>query len=395
MLATQRPLATLAQRARTKGLLFRAAALLAGACVAVGMAELVVRLKFRYNTPDTVREASLQYAPSVFSRHRLIPNTTARPAEAWGARDEAPARTIFYRINSSGYRGREVTIPKPAGVIRIVAIGGSSVFDTHASEGEDWPSRVEQLLRTRSLKVEVVNAGIPGHAVVDGLGRFYSQLWTFEPDYVLVYGEWNDIKYWRYIAATSPLIDLIKPLEPSADPFTHYRGTVDRWLSYSQLYVKLRNAYFMRLFDIGPEGARQAGGFSDEFSSLGPQQFELALKLLVRAVRAVGAVPVLITEATLIAESNTEAEKATIAYDYAKLSHLGLQRAFATARERVLDVGRMEGVQVLDAAGVLSGRPHLFTDQIHTTAAGSRQLAELVASFMSRELAETAAQPQD
>ena len=44
-----------------------------GFAVALAVAEIGARVLFRYNTPHTVRENSLQYEPSVFARHVLRP----------------------------------------------------------------------------------------------------------------------------------------------------------------------------------------------------------------------------------------------------------------------------------------------------------------------------------
>jgi hypothetical protein len=90
------------------------------------------------------------------------------------------------------------------------------VFDGNAkdpseNETRDWPHLIERFLRDEGYKVEVINAGIPGHASFDALGRLYSQLWIYQPDYVLLYNIWNDIKYFRSLGPENPLISLYKP----------------------------------------------------------------------------------------------------------------------------------------------------------------------------------------
>ena len=54
------------------------------------------------------------------------------------------------RINSLGFRGRELDIDKkkPKNTIRIWAIGGSTTFDIFArNNDETWPSLLEQYLQ--------------------------------------------------------------------------------------------------------------------------------------------------------------------------------------------------------------------------------------------------------
>src|SRR5262249_24082043 len=150
-----------------------------------------------------------------------------------------------FHINNIGYRGPTFTVRKPKGVIRIVTIGGSSVFDQNIKDsstydGRDWPHLVEHFLKNEGYNnIEAINAGIPGQTTFDSLGRLYSQLWIYEPDYVLLYCAWNDIKYFVDLTPEKPLISLIKPKEDfGTKPFIEYQGFWDRFLSYSQLYVK-------------------------------------------------------------------------------------------------------------------------------------------------------------
>src|SRR5437773_5824116 len=174
--------------------------------VPLSAAELFVRIVYRYNSPDSVKRNSLQYVATVFSRHMPKPNQTIEVDEAWGVEpNELPTHRV-YRINSLGYRGRPFPARKETGERRIVVLGGSSVFDPAATEGRDWPHLVEEKLRKKGLQgVEVLNAGVPGHATPDMVGRLYSQIWTLEPDYVLVYEAWNDIKYFTDVTNQQPL----------------------------------------------------------------------------------------------------------------------------------------------------------------------------------------------
>ena len=118
-------------------------------------------------TPDELRQRSLRYLPAVFARH--VFERRKIEAVGWGG-----AR---WPINSKGYRGRDFTVAKPAGKIRIMFYGGSAVFDSFATDDQDWPHRIEKLLHDQGLtQVEVINAGIPGHASFDAVGRLFSEL---------------------------------------------------------------------------------------------------------------------------------------------------------------------------------------------------------------------------
>ena len=141
----------------------------------------------------------------------------------------------------------------------------------------------------------MINAGSPGHDSADSLGRFYAEMWMFEPDYVLVYHCWNDIKYFPRLTRERGLLRLRRPQVAQggqygalvANPFIYDFGPVDRWLGHSQLYARVRDRYLQRkLGAVGTEGVvDEAARLGDDFSLLGPKQLELNLRLLVTAAQ--------------------------------------------------------------------------------------------------------------
>jgi lysophospholipase L1-like esterase len=362
----------------------------AGLCIA----EVAVRLLLPYNTPDTVRRHSLQYIASVFARHRLEPDQSVHTAGAWGRVPQPGGGEPDIVINERGYRGAPIAIPKPAGVVRIVVLGGSSVFDIYASEGHDWPRLLEDdLRRSGHPEVEVINGGVPGHTAADSLGRLYAQMWMYEPDYVLVYDVWNDLKYMSVLDNGHPLIEDVAPFDATADPFQNYRGWLDRLLAHSQVYVKLRNQVFMWRLRPGVEGASRTGPRARGDLVSGLSQYRLILSLLVDAARDIGATPVLVTEATLVDAGNGPEEKSRIHYEYQGMDHEALVRGFQDCYRVIHEVGFAKHADVLDLTATLNGRPDLFADQVHTTAAGSQAIASAVARFLQKGMASAPPRP--
>ncbi len=317
-------------KAPTRRRLFAAAAALLLLAVTFALTEVLVRALLPYNTPDTVRAGSLQYLPSIFARHRLRPNQHVAIDSAWGRKPQAQRTERVYTISASGYRGQAVVVPKPPGVTRVVVVGGSSVFDQYATEGEDWPALVEIALHEKGYRqAEVLNAGVPGQASFDSLGRLYSEIWMFEPDYVLLYNAWNDLKYIDRIGPRAPLISLFAPWDATSDPFQNYRNALDRWLAVSQVYVKLRNRYYLDELPPGAEGRitpRPDPPAGDR--RLGLRQYRLNVELFVDAARNIGAIPILLTQATLVAPDNDEESRQRISYQYQSLDHADLVAAF-------------------------------------------------------------------
>ncbi len=362
--------------------------------VAYVVAEILIRSTVPYETPDTLRRKSLEYEATLFSVH-AFPQMAQEKGAAWGWHWEAA-------INPRGYRGREFAVPKPEGVLRIVVLGGSGAFDIFAPKGRDWPHLVEERLRDRGYSnVEVINGGTPGHATFDVLGRLYSEIWMFEPDIVLVYNAWNDIKYFGWLNPDKSLLRGVRPVANAegfqgmraGNPFIYYTGPLDELFSNSQLYVRLRWRYWSwRLGPAGLEGLRRPGGkrpspalrnsYPHSYSDWGPRQYELNLRLITDAVKDLGATPILLTQARLVSASNSEEYRRRIRYDLVNLSPDGLVRAFADCDRATMNVARAEGVDVLDLSALFSGRGELFVDHIHTSVLGSEAIAEAVAEFL-------------
>ena len=99
-------------------------------------------------------------------------------------------------VNSRGYRGPEIAVPKPAEVYRIVALGGSTTFGLFL---ENWrlayPHRLQRHLRRAHgySHVEVVNAGAPQYTTWESAVNMLLRVPELEPDMVIIYHGINDV----------------------------------------------------------------------------------------------------------------------------------------------------------------------------------------------------------
>lgn len=361
----------------------------------LGTGELLVRMLLPYNTPETIRRNSLQYVPSLFSRHRLKPlgETVEEDSDKGLGKKSADLESgQRFFINDIGYRGPHFVPRKPQGVVRIIVVGGSTVFDANAkdhgpTDAGDWPHLIERLLKRQGFTaVEVINAGVPGHATFDSLGRLYSQLWIYEPDYVVLYNAWNDIKYFSGLTPERPLISLYEPLSPGSNPFTDYQSPLDRFLANSQLYVKLRNLYYSRIFRVGDEGAMPSGQLLDIYGSWGVQQYRLNVELFVTACQSIGATPILVTEATLVTAANSVEEQRRIPYAYFGLTHSALVRAFEEVYGTLRSIAHKSNVPFVDLTKEVNGKAEFFSDAVHLTSEGSKMVATLLSNSLATSL---------
>lgn len=98
-------------------------------------------------------------------------------------------------INSHGFRGKDFTAAKPAGVVRIVTLGASSTFGYYDRDDETYPSLLEERLNQKEGKAarfEVVNLGIPHLTSAQILALFLKEGLPLAPDVVTFYEGIND-----------------------------------------------------------------------------------------------------------------------------------------------------------------------------------------------------------
>src|SRR5688500_5364973 len=152
--------------------------------VALGVAAAAGDGVVRYRERN--RETVPASMPFIFYRHERLRHALVR--------DEKYYKWV--QVNPSGFRGGPVEVAKSDGVLRVMVVGGSTVFDS-AVDGDDqtWPARLEHHLGCLlpSRKVEVINAGVPGYVMLDNLIRLQSELYEYKPDVLVLYQAHNDL----------------------------------------------------------------------------------------------------------------------------------------------------------------------------------------------------------
>lgn len=122
-------------------------------------------------------------------------------------------RSIEVRTNSLGYRGPEVAMPKPADTYRIVILGDETILAPETPEEDHFILQLAALLHERTrLKIDVVNAGIPGACPLTEFLAFKQKLLAVQPDLVLLHFDWSDVtddrqlrRYTRSDSGRTPL----------------------------------------------------------------------------------------------------------------------------------------------------------------------------------------------
>jgi hypothetical protein len=90
------------------------------------------------------------------------------------------------KISSQGLRNEEVMMPKPRGVYRILAVGDSFTFGWGVPSEQSWPKVLEETLRKKDQKIEVINAGRHGSDLFDEVKICEAYADRFDVDMILV-----------------------------------------------------------------------------------------------------------------------------------------------------------------------------------------------------------------
>ena len=298
--------------------------------------------------------------------------------------------------NSLGQRGPEISVQRPAGVFRIVCLGGSSTYGHGpSSDASTWPGRLQDLLNLAAgpagPRFEVVNAGCQGYSTFESLINLELRLVDLQPDLVLVYHGINDMRCAIY---GTPVRDntnwrAIWPVErPSG---------IDRFLQRSTTYLLLRRldpqwlamrqnlgAYVIRDFD--PSVDRYVK--SEPVPSQGYDNLRRNLASIVAVARYHGARVAFATQGARVEDiawppgTPREGPPPTASYD---VQVAGLARVQTILREvgAELDVTVIEASAGLDAAAAASRAESgaelddIFSNDVHLTDRGADTLARL------------------
>jgi len=98
--------------------------------------------------------------------------------------------------NSFGLRSPEVTLPKPAGVFRILLLGDSFTFGLRVQDDEVFARKLEQRLHDEYglASVEVVNAGVLSYCPLLEYLQYRLHLHVLEPDLVILNFDMSDVQ---------------------------------------------------------------------------------------------------------------------------------------------------------------------------------------------------------
>jgi lysophospholipase L1-like esterase len=117
-------------------------------------------------------------------------------------------RSATVRVNTTGFRNdHEVAREKPRGTVRIIMMGGSTVWGEDSGppspvkidNRETIAAHLQRILNARAkargvpVHVEVLNAGVVGYRLFQSLNYFIQYIARFNPDLVIAMDGHNDL----------------------------------------------------------------------------------------------------------------------------------------------------------------------------------------------------------
>jgi len=343
-----------------------------------------------FKTPTTatlehMRIGRLPEADQLKAEHRFWgnymrhdPYLVYSPIPGWSGR--------YTHFNSLGFRGAEVSARKPAQVLRVAVLGGSTAFGAFVKDERTFPAVLQDLLdahlaegssQESGSRVEVVNAAVPGYVSTQEVIALQLKLLSLAPDLVIVFDGLNDV-----FVLGSPLRGTTRMEEWESQCTMPLSQRIRRSMMASSALLRaaqgVKSAVALRRQQPEPTWELPPGRFDDSVSVyLG----NLKSMLAVLKSRNIAALTI-IQPARLWSISELEMQAAT---------HIPIERV--RAMRAMHDVMKHAAADItgqpdmvsnmldLDDIGAVPGS-FIEDDDIHLTEAGSRAVAARIADFL-------------
>jgi lysophospholipase L1-like esterase len=290
-------------------------------------------------------------------------------------RPNVTTRTIS--INSLGFRGPQITQPKPPETLRIAFVGASTTFCAEVSSDEmAWPHLVKEAIQEKfpDANIDYVNAAVPGYTVKSSLTNFRRHIASLRPDITVIYHATNDLS-WE-----------ARSLAKEQGVYDKHGEKSNSWLAkHSQLWNLVEKNLRIREVKNDALIARERLEFSP--SELG-ENFRKSLTQLVHEAKDVSKLVALATFSIQIRPGQT-AEQQLVAsgsalYYMPFMDPPGLIEAFQHYNQIIAEVATETGAVLIQGDELIPGDDEHFNDSVHFKDAGSQIMARRVSEALLR-----------
>jgi lysophospholipase L1-like esterase len=296
----------------------------------------------------------------------------AHPYTAYCLNEVYRSRDGRNRHNSHGYRGDEITQPKPAGTYRILMLGGSTTYETGIADWRETTTvQMQRLLgeRAGARPVEVINAGCGGWNSWESLIDLQFRGLALQPDLVIVYCGTNEV-HARLVPHAAYKRDGSGFRKPwSADSALWEHSLALRWCALRLSLIPRNSVADLTEIDHGKKKTEGEGLL--ELNA--PSYYADNLEQMIALCRAKGVGIVLATWASC---PDKQDYAATPIY----------QRGFAEINQTTRAVAERSGALLYDHAPEMPTDERYWRDGNHVNAEGARIKAELFARYLEQHV---------
>jgi len=287
-------------------------------------------------------------------------------------------------VNSLGFRGPEIAVPKPPHTLRIAYLGASTTWCGEGS-GNDrvWPHLVTASLSEAfpGTRFDYINAGVPGYTMPSILANLQKRVAPLQPDVIVIYEAANMLS--GEMRERAEEAGLIKDRDVEVSSFLSQYSLL-WYLVEKNLRLKAaqRNAESHHLLDV-------------DVNSLGSDYRKTLTDVVVAAQQDAKLVAVatfaIQPRAGQTAEQQKHASESALFY-MPFVTPKTIIDVYARYNQIIREVARETGAFLIEGETDIPGDPVNFTDSVHFTDAGSAAMARrigtaLIARPALRELA--------
>ena len=274
-------------------------------------------------------------------------------------------------INSLGFRGPEIAVPKPPGTLRLAFLGASTTWCGEVSGNDKvWPHLVTAAL-ARSLpgtRLDYINGGVPGYSLASMLKNLQHRVAPLQPDVIVIYEAASNFSgEMRELAAKQGIIGEAKMQEMS-------------WPSrYSLLWNLVEKNLLIRQAQSVARASQ--GRLVVDPATLG-DEYRQGLTELVRAAQQQARLVVLATFSTQLrpgqtAEQQMRASESAFFYMPFVTPRL-LIDGYARYNQVAREVAAETGALLLGGENDIPGDAAHFSDTVHFSDAGAQAMSERI-----------------
>ena len=297
---------------------------------------------------------------------------------------------VIHSKNSIGFRGPDLPKNGFADYLSILAVGGSTTECFLLSDGRDWPSLLQKLIKNDFSPIWLNNAGLDGHSTFGHTILLNDIIVNLKPKVVIFLVGANDRE--REEAGEHTASAIKGPLG-----FSSVEDFIKSASAYSEVAAAALNFYrYLRAkfggltqqdLDLRTLSHVQSP-ISNINSVLEPHinkyvpAYEKRLRAMIQAARTAQIDPVLITQPLLFGEGVdpiTGVNLCTLKIDK-DMTGLEAWSILKLYNETTIMVGRQENVFTIDLAHKLEKNSEYFHDGLHFTNEGSREVAKIIYS---------------